>query len=339
MSGVAQEEVRADETGLRLDRWFKRRYPDLPHGRLEKLARSGQIRVDGKRVKPADRLEAGQTVRVPPLGPPPERPAGAPPRAKPKPALTDADREMIQAAIVYEDDFAIAFNKPPGLASQGGTGTTRHVDGLMAALADGREAPRLVHRLDRDTSGVLLLGKTASAAAALAKAFRDRSARKVYWALVAGLPKPERGTIDLALRKAGGRGAERMVWDEDVRPSDGESQRAATDYAVLEKAGRFATLVAMMPLTGRTHQLRAHMAAIGHPILGDGKYGGEAATLPGMKLPKGMMLHARSLDLPHPSGHGRLFVEAEPPPAFAEALKAFGFAPERLPDPFIEAGR
>jgi len=330
MSGVTTERVTEEESGIRLDRWFKRRFPELPHGRLQKLARSGQVRLDGKRVKPADRVEAGQEVRVPPLGPPPDRPAAAP---RPAPTISEADRALIQSAIIYEDDHTIAINKPPGLASQGGSRTSRHVDGLMAALAGDRDKPRLVHRLDRDTSGVLALGKSASAAAALAKAFRDRSARKVYWALVIGQPNPERGTIDLPLKKAGGRGAERMVWE------DGDGDRAVTEYAILERAGRFASLVAVMPLTGRTHQIRAHMAAIGHPILGDGKYGGLDATLPGMTLPKAMFLHARSLDLPSPSGAGRLFIEAEPPPAFAAALKSFGFDPARLPDPFIEAGR
>lgn len=330
MSGVVTLTVAADEAGLRLDRWFRRRYPDLPQSRVQKLARSGQIRVDGKRAKPADRLEAGQSVRVPPLGPAPD-PAD---RTKPAtPPLSDADRALIRAAIVYEDRETVAINKPPGLASQGGTGTARHVDGLMAGLDPGGERPRLVHRLDRDTSGVLLLGRTAAAAAALAKAFRDRSARKVYWALVSGVPKPAQATIDLPLKKAGGRNAERMVWDAP----DGD--RAVTDYAVLEHAGRFAAIVALMPLTGRTHQIRAHLAAIGHPILGDGKYGGEAAKLPGMDMPKGMMLHARSLDLPHPSGSGRLFVEAAPPPAFQAALQAFGFDPAAQPDPFIAAGR
>lgn len=322
------QEVTADEAGLRLDRWFKRRYPELPHGRLQKLARSGQIRVDGKRAKPADRLEAGQQIRVPPLGPPPERPA-----ARPPPKASDADAAMIREAVIFEDELTLALNKPPGLASQGGSGTQRHVDGILKALAGGGEAPRLVHRLDRDTSGVLLLGKTASAAAALARSFRDRSTRKVYWALVAGAPQPTQGTIDLALKKAGGKGREKMTWE------DGDGDRAITDYAVLEKAGRFAALVALKPLTGRTHQLRAHMAAIGHPILGDGKYGGEDAALPGMRLPKGMMLHARSLDLPHPSGRGRLFVEADPPIGFKSALEAFGFTPDAHDDPFIAAGR
>lgn len=323
------EEVRTEEAGLRLDRWFRRRYPDLPQSRLQKLARSGQVRVDGKRAKPADRVEAGQTIRVPPLGPAPARPAAP----KPPPELSDADRAFIRSMVVYEDEATIAINKPPGLASQGGTGTARHVDGLMAGLRPSGDRPRLAHRLDRDTSGVLLLAKTARAAAALTKAFRDRSARKVYWALVAGVPKPPQATIDLALKKVGGKGKERMGWD------DPDGDRAITDYAVLEHAGRFAALVAMKPLTGRTHQLRAHMAAIGHPILGDGKYGGDAAKLPGMDLPRGMMLHARSLDLPQPGGGGRLFVEAEPPPEFKAALAAFGFRPESLPDPFLEAGR
>ncbi|MGZ0188915.1 MAG: RluA family pseudouridine synthase, partial [Alphaproteobacteria bacterium] len=265
MTGVVTVEVNADEGGLRLDRWFKRRYPELPHGKLQKLTRSGQIRVDGKRVKAGDRIEPGQQVRVPPFGTPPprtERPA------PPKPAVSAEDAALIRSIVIYEDEATLAINKPPGLATQGGTGTTRHVDGLLTGMSSAKDRPRLVHRLDRDTSGVLLLGKTASSAAALAKAFRDRSARKIYWAIVAGLPSPPQGTIDMPLLKAGGNGNEKMIWDED------KGDRAVTDYAILERAGRFACIVALMPLTGRTHQIRAHMAAIGNPILGDGKYGG-----------------------------------------------------------------
>lgn len=329
MTGVVQENVQPDEDGLRLDRWFRRRYPELPQSRLQKLARSGQVRVDGKRVKPADRLEAGQVVRVPPLAPPPDRPRAAPSA----PPLSDADRALIRDAIIFEDDLIVAINKPPGLASQGGSGTTRHVDGLFAGIAGDEGRPKLAHRLDRDTSGVLLLGKTASSAAALTKAFRDRTARKIYWAITSGVPSPRQGTIDLALKKAGGRGKERMVWE------DGDGNRAVTEFAVLEHAGSAAAMVALMPLTGRTHQLRAHLAAIGHPVLGDGKYGGEAAKLPGMGLPRGMMLHARSLDLPAPKGRDRLFFEAEPPAHFQAALAAFGFQPAGIPDPFLAAGR
>ncbi|MEL0001685.1 MAG: RluA family pseudouridine synthase [Rhodospirillales bacterium] len=332
MSGVDNKSVSADEDGLRLDRWFRKHYPNLPQSRLQKLARTGQVRVDGKRVKPADRLSSGQSVRVPPM-------ALNTPQSdwKPKPIKASASPEdlaMIRASVIFEDEMAVAINKPAGLASQGGTNTTRHVDGLMAALAGDNERPKLVHRLDRDTSGVLLLAKTGKAAAALTQSFRDRSARKVYWAIIAGVPKVERGRIDLALKKAGARGSERMVWDDQDN-----GDKASTDYAVLEKAGRFASLVAMMPLTGRTHQLRAHMAAIGHPILGDGKYGGEKSILPGMKLPRGMLLHARSLDLPAPNGRGRLFIEADPSQVFTEALGTFNFNPYDLPDPFIEAGR
>ena len=328
MSGVRQETVAKDEDGLRLDRWFKRRFPDLPHVRLQKLARSGQVRLDGKRVKPADRIQAGQTVRVPPLGAAPEKQ-----RPRPAPAASPEDAAMIEGAVIFEDDSTLALNKPPGLASQGGTGTARHVDGLLAAIRPNDERPRLVHRLDRDTSGVLLLGKSPEAAAKLSQSFRDRSARKVYWALVNGVPKPERGIVDLPLKKAGGKGSERMVWDAP----DGD--RAKTAFAVMEKAGRFAALVALAPFTGRTHQLRAHMAAIGCPILGDRKYGGDDAILPGMQLPKAMMLHARSLDVPSPSGGGRLFLEAEPPEAFNAALKHFGFTPELAEDPFAELER
>lgn len=318
MSGVQQLAVRAGEEGLRLDKWFKRRYPDLTHGRFQKLARSGQIRLDGKRVKAGDRVEEGQVVRVPPLG---EAQVYKAKTVVPKrPDVPDADADMIQSVVIYRDAAAIAINKPPGLATQGGTGTTRHVDGMLEALGDGDERPRLVHRLDRDTSGVLLLARTRQSAAKLTASFRDRSAKKLYWALVAGVPDPARGKIDLSLRKAGGRGNERMVWDD---PSGGD--RAITFYATLEKAGKAASLVGLMPQTGRTHQLRAHMAAIGHPVLGDGKYGGEDAQLAGMGLPKGMMLHARALDLPHPTERGRLRVHADLPPAFAAALKTLGF--------------
>lgn len=332
MSGVTQQTVTPDEDGLRLDRWFKRRYPDLPYSRFQKLARSGQVRINGKRSKAGDRLSTGQIVRVPPIRPPEEM-QDAPERPNQGPAISDDDRALIQAAVIYEDDETIVLNKPAGLASQGGTGTTRHVDGLMTALADGRDRPRLVHRLDRDTSGVLVMGKTAASASRLAKAFRDRTARKMYWALTAGVPDPAHGTIDLPLKKAGARGAERMVWE------DGDGDRAVTDYAVLERAGRAAALVALKPVTGRTHQIRAHLAAIDHPVLGDGKYGGADALLPGMRLPKGMMLHARSLDLPSGKGRQRLYFEADPPPAFKQALDAFGFDPASIPDPFEAAGR
>lgn len=332
MSGVTHETVNADEDGLRLDRWFKRRYPDLPYSRFQKITRAGHVRVNGKRAKAGDRLETGQIIRVPPIRSA-EEAMSAPPTPRHTPEISPEDRAMIQAAIIYEDDDALVINKPAGLASQGGTGTPRHVDGLLTAMAGDDQRPRLVHRLDRDTSGVLALGKTAAAASKLTKAFRDRTARKIYWALVAGVPNPDHGTIDLPLKKAGGRGMERMVWE------DGDGDRAVTDFAVLERAGRAAALVVLKPLTGRTHQIRAHLAAIGHPVLGDGKYGGSDASLPGMKLPKGMMLHARSLDLPAIRGRSRLHFEAEPPAAFAEALASFGFDPKRFPDPFSAAGR
>ena len=329
VSGVQQLAVRAAEAGLRIDKWFKRRYPDLTHGRLQKLARSGQIRLDGKRVKSGDRVEEGQIVRVPPLG------DAQTFRAKPPPAprrkeVSDADADMIQSAVIYQDASAIAIDKPPGLATQGGTGTTRHVDGMLDALAEDGERPRLVHRLDRDTSGVLLLARTQKSAAKLTASFRDRSAKKLYWALVAGVPDPARGKIDLALKKAGSRGNERMVWD------DPDGDRAITFYATLEKAGKAASFVGLLPQTGRTHQLRAHMAAIGHPILGDGKYGGEDARLPGMGLPKGMLLHARALDIPHPTERGRLRIYADVPVAFQEALTTFGFVPGEAGDQLLD---
>jgi 23S rRNA pseudouridine955/2504/2580 synthase len=326
VSGVEQVEVAADEAGLRTDRWFKRRYPELGHGALEKLLRTGQVRVDGKRAKASQRLVAGSVVRVPPLGGAARRRAGADPppadKADPK------DVELLVNSIVYKDDWVIALNKPPGLAVQGGTGTRRHVDGLLDGLRfGGRERPRLVHRLDKDTSGVLLIARTGQAARELTAAFRDKSARKIYWALVVGVPRPGQGRIDAPLAKQGGAGAERMAVADD-------GKKAVTYYKVVEPFGKRAAWIAMLPVTGRTHQLRAHAAAIGHPIVGDGKYGGTEAFLEG-RVSKKMHLHARSIEMPHPKG-GALGVTA--PLAFhmRETWKLFGLDPDDDGDPFAE---
>ncbi|MEP0564049.1 MAG: RluA family pseudouridine synthase, partial [Paracoccaceae bacterium] len=273
MSGVQQIEVGTDEGDQRLDRWFRRRFPHVPQGRVEKMCRKGEVRVDGGRVKASSRIEVGQTVRVPPL----------PDHAAPKSARTDiskADTEMMQKAVLYRDDHLIAINKPPGLPTQGGSKQTRHIDGLSEALRFGLEdKPRLVHRLDKDTSGVLLLARTRMAASALTEAFRHRDTRKIYWAAVAGSPMPKMGTIRFGLVKAPGHGkggeGEKMhaVHPRDV-DSTPDAKRATTDYAVLSSLGGRTSWVALVPITGRTHQLRAHMAEIGHPIIGDGKYGG-----------------------------------------------------------------
>lgn len=323
--------TRADETvtvdgrdgSLRLDRWFKRHYPGLGHGRLEKLLRTGRVRVDGKLARSGDRVEPGQTIRVPPR----DEMALASRAAKPQPR--PAEEAMLQAAILHRDEAVIVLDKPPGLAVQGGTATERHVDGLLDGLRFGNpERPRLVHRLDKETSGVLVIARTASAAALLTQAFREKTTRKTYWAVVVGLPGLRQGRIDLPLAKMPGRGGER------VHPDTEEGRRAVTYYRVLDSAGTQACWLALMPVTGRTHQLRAHCAAIGTPILGDTKYGEAAAHLAGVPGSRRLHLHARSLSIPHPVG-GRLEVTAPLPPHMRQTWEFFGF-PNDVEDPFAE---
>jgi 23S rRNA pseudouridine955/2504/2580 synthase len=324
MTGSSETVSVANEEGtLRLDRWFKRHFPDLGHGRLEKLLRTGRIRVDGKRARSGDRVEPGQLILVPALG---ELTRPAAPEPRPTRA---ADQEMIEAAILHRDEAVIVLNKPPGLAVQGGSATERHLDALLDGLRFGStERPRLVHRLDKDTSGVLVIARTAAAAAFLARAFREKTTRKVYWAVAVGVPKLREGRIALPLAKIPGRGGERVPPDTDA------GRHAVTYYRVVETAGSRASWLALLPVTGRTHQLRAHSAAIGTPILGDGKYGGAAAHLAGAAASRRLHLHARSLSLPHPSG-GMLLVSAPLPPHMRRTWKFFDF-PADIEDPFVD---
>jgi 23S rRNA pseudouridine955/2504/2580 synthase len=318
--------VDGEDGPLRLDRWFRRHYPALAHGRLEKLLRTGQIRVDGKRAKAGDRLASGQAIRIPPLD-------AAPSTAPIKPRrLLPADEAMLQGAVLHRDEAVIVLNKPPELAVQGGTKSERHLDGLLDGLRFGNaERPKLVHRLDKDTSGVLVIARSAAAAAVLTRAFRDKTTRKTYWALVVGLPKPPQGRISLALakgpgRNGSGRGRERVRADPD------EGKPAITYYRVVDHVGERASWLALLPVTGRTHQLRAHCAAIGTPIFGDGKYGGAAAHLDGPPGSRRLHLHARALAIPHPQG-GILRVTAPLPPHMRQSWEFFGF-PDDAEDPF-----
>lgn len=316
------------EDGIRLDRWFKRRWPHLSHIQVEKMARSGQIRVDGGRVKPQDRLTAGAAVRVPPIPDPVVRDASE------KPKISDRDAAYAKSLVLYEDDLVIALNKPHGLAVQGGTKTTKHVDRLLSAWGEGMERPRLVHRLDRDTSGVLLLGKGPEAAKRLAGAFARRQAKKTYWAVVIGNPKPVAGQIDLALRKTGINDFEMM------RPADAKehgAEPAETAYVTVSRAAHRAAWMALRPFTGRTHQLRAHMSAIGHPILGDPKYGTPESTE--LSGPLKLQLHARRIELDHPGG-GKLIVEAPLSPEMKAGFAHFGFSEDEADqDPFAGVRR
>ena len=314
MSEVRQFTVGADDDGIRVDRWFKRHLPDTSFTTVAKWARTGQLRVDGARATPGDRLETGQTLRVPP--PEPERADPKPQRARVP--LTDDQIAFARELVIHKDPAALVLNKPPGLATQGGTKTTEHVDALLNALqyeAEGR--PKLVHRLDKDTSGALLVARSARAAAFFAKAFSSRTARKVYWALVVDVPSIDDGTIDLPIGKQPGTGGEKMQVDE------AEGQAARTRYRVIERAGNRCAWVELQPYTGRTHQLRVHLAAIGHPIVGDGKYGGPAAFLTG-GISRKMHLHARRIRVDHPDG-GKLEVAAELPRHFADSLAQLGF--------------
>lgn len=314
MSGVELRAVASEEAELRLDRWFRRHFPDLSHGRLQKLLRTGQVRIDGRRAEAGARLRAGQSIRIPPLGEPDE--GGAPRRA---PAAADSgDADWLRSRILHEDEALLVLDKPAGLAVQGGTRTRRHVDGMLAALAGQGERPRLVHRLDRDTSGLLVVAKTARAAARLTEAFRQHRVGKLYWALVVGRPPMAAGLIDRPLAKqAGGRG-ERIESTADGLP-------AQTRYRTVARAGKVASWLALQPLTGRTHQLRAHCALIGTPILGDRKYGGAAAVPAG--APGGLMLHAREIRLPHPDG-GVLALTAPLGEVVQKGFAWLGFEPD-----------
>ncbi|WP_299356412.1 RluA family pseudouridine synthase [uncultured Shimia sp.] len=343
MSGVQNLIVAEEDADQRLDRWLRRMFPHVTQGRIEKMCRKGELRVEGGRVKPATRLEAGQKVRIPPLPHPGSQ------AERPQTRVSEADARMIRDAVIYMDDHVIALNKPAGLATQGGSKQTRHVDGLAEALTfEFDEKPRLVHRLDKDTSGVLLLARTRAAAQALTAAIRHKETRKIYWAVVAGVPTPYLGEIKYGLVKAGGHGrrgeGEKMIC---VHPREVDStpgaKRAITQYATLYRVASRAAWVAMEPITGRTHQLRAHMAEIGHPIAGDGKYGGSAqenmgdgwGSKMGGIISNKLHLHARSMTFEHPETRKPLTVTAPLPEHIAHTFETFGWTVDlAADDPF-----
>ncbi len=333
MSGVSQVEVVEDDDGVRVDRWFKRHYPMLARGRLEKLLRKAQIRVDGGRVKTNTRLEAGQSVRVPTFGA--ENILREMPKKVSKPTYSKEDAAFVQSLVLYKDASLIVLNKPSGLAVQGGTKTERHLDGMLDGLKfDLPDRPRLVHRLDRDTSGVLLLARTSAAAAKLGRSFKERDTRKVYWALTVGVPRPDRGTIRMSLAKQPGRMGERVVPVPDRTLG---AQFSETHFATVARAGQKLAWIAFMPVTGRTHQLRVHaVEALQCPVVGDGKYGGSAAH-PGGEVPSGLHLHARSIEISHPK-RGRFSIQAPLPPHMVESWNLLGLDLKDDGNPFEELG-
>ena len=314
MSDVRTFTVNEDDDGIRLDRWFKRHLPEVSFNLVSRWSRTGQLRLAGRRAVPGDRVEAGQEIRVPPLDSAPQR---SEPRRPSRDPLTAEEEQFVRDMVIYEDPGAFVLNKPPGLATQGGTKTHQHLDRLLDGLAGEGPRPKLVHRLDKDTSGALLVARSARSAAHFAKAFSGRTARKVYWAIVVGVPDVAEGAIDAPLAKQPGTGGEKMHIDQEY------GLPAKTRWRVIDRAGNRAAWVELQPLTGRTHQLRAHMASIGHPIVGDAKYGGPEAFLTG-GISRKLHLHARRIRIDAPAG-AKIDATAELPPHFAESLATLGF--------------
>jgi 23S rRNA pseudouridine955/2504/2580 synthase len=317
MSGVRQQVVARDEDGMRLDRWFSVHFPQVTFGHLQKLIRTGQVRIDSGRAKTSSRLAAGQVVRIPPVE--------AAARGN-TPKVNERDAAFLRELILYEDDEIYVFNKPHGLASQGGSGTTRHMDGLLRSLANSKgEAPRLVHRLDRDTSGCLLVAKTRGAATHFGRVFSSRSARKIYWAVVYGNPHPRQGSISCFLAKQGTGDGEQMVVVPNGTP---RAQHSVSYYSTTDTAARRFAWVTLKPVTGRTHQLRVHMAQLGNPILDDPRYFNIENWEKPDGLGRGLHLHARRISVPLPGGQ-RLDVSAPLPPHMLQTFAALGFDPNR----------
>ncbi len=334
MSGVEMVEVKAADDGLRLDKWFRLHYPQISHGQLQKMLRKKQVRLDGSKATGKDRVEEGQTVRVPPHDFVQNLLDDSTPKSQqPSFQMNAKDKAFIRSLVIYEDDDVIALNKPAGIAVQGGSKTTRHIDKMLDGLrsdAPDAERPRLVHRLDKDTSGLLLIAKTRKSAAALGEALRSRKAHKLYWALCYRVPRPKEGMIRVPLMKLGGAGQE--VMQPPPKELVDQAQPALTHYKVMEAAGHRISWIALQPETGRTHQLRAHLKAIQCPIVGDPKYG-DPELKGSREFGAKMQLHARHIEIPHPR-KGMLSLWVDLPEHMAESWKLLGFDPHNKDVPF-----
>lgn len=323
MSGVSREYVKDNEAEWRLDKWFKVHFPGLSYGRLSKLLRKGDIRVNGKRAKASMRLEGGMEIRLPPLGKDERTLSDAPKKVR---HVSDADVELMRSMVIYQDESVIVLNKRPGLAVQGGTNTPRHIDGMLEALqGDKPDKPKLVHRLDKDTSGVLVIARSGQAAKKLTESFRNRKTNKIYWALLVGKPSQYEGAVQAPLDKEPGTRGERMAVSEN-------GKRAITDFKMMDSAAGKVTWMAFRPVTGRTHQIRVHAKVLDTPILGDGKYGAKEAFIDG-PISKKLHLHARSIEIDHPDG-GTLSVRASLPLHMSESFDLFGFDANDETNPF-----
>lgn len=326
MSGVTKEYVKDNESDWRVDKWFKVHFPGLSYGRLSKILRKGEVRVNGKRVKASFRLEGGMEIRLPPLGKD-ERSTTTKPKTVRR--ISAQDELLMREMVIYQDDSVIVLNKLPGLAVQGGTNTPRHVDGMLEALqGDADEKPKLVHRLDKDTSGVLVIARSGASAKKLTESFRNRKTNKIYWALVKGKPPQIEGAVQAPLDKEPGTRGERMAVSDN-------GKRAITDFKIMDNAAGTVTWMAFRPITGRTHQIRVHATVLGTPIIGDGKYAAKEAFIDG-SMSKKLHLHARSLEIDHPDG-GTLSVKAPLPNHMRESWDLFGFDQDDDTNPFEDA--
>lgn len=306
--------VSEDDDGIRLDRWFKRHYDGFPHSLLEKQLRKGDIRVDGKKAKTSDRVLTGQVITCPDIV--------LDPKIKHKRSVSESDAAEILKMVLYKDANIIVINKPQGLAVQGGTKIGKNVDDMLGALQfEAKERPKLIHRIDRDTTGALVLARSAKVAALLGKGFAGKEIEKTYWALVNGSPLPTNGLIDLPLNKlprAKGGDREQITVDEE------EGKYARTEYRVLDTLARKFAHVELKPLTGRMHQLRVHMAAIDCPIVGDHKYGGSNVDAEALGVENILHLHARKIVIPAMLGAKAVTVVAPLPPHMVASFKALG---------------